>query len=133
MLFLSMTYAVTTSTEVVVDNKTKLEWQNEAVNKTETKSWQAAIDYCEGLTLDGKEDWRLPNVNELKSLVDYSKSKPAIVSTLKETTKNANYWSSTAYFNDTQNVFYVNFSICFSSNKSKSSENLYVRCVRDSQ
>ncbi|CAA6813683.1 MAG: Unknown protein [uncultured Sulfurovum sp.] len=35
MLFLSMLYAVTIST--VVDSQTKLEWQNEAVNKTEKK------------------------------------------------------------------------------------------------
>ena len=36
--------------------------------------WQSALNYCEGLDLGGSSDWRLPDVKELQSLVDYSRS-----------------------------------------------------------
>ena len=37
-------------------------------------NWEEAIDFCEGLRYAGKDDWRLPNVKELHSIVDYTKS-----------------------------------------------------------
>jgi len=36
--------------------------------------WADALAYCEGLTLAGHDDWRLPNAKELESIVDYSRS-----------------------------------------------------------
>jgi hypothetical protein len=32
-------------------------------------SWQDAIDFCDQLVLDGKDDWRLPKLDELRSLI----------------------------------------------------------------
>ena len=32
---------------------------------THTDEWIGAIDYCESLDLGGKNDWRMPNINEL--------------------------------------------------------------------
>ena len=129
ILFLSITYAVTTNTEVVVDNKTKLEWQNEAVNKTENKSWQGAINYCQNLNLDGKDDWRLANIKELKSLIDYDTNTLLIVSTLRETTSDT-YWSSTTYPKDSEKSLFVDFStgiIQFDYKRGST----HFRCVRD--
>jgi hypothetical protein len=42
--------------------------------------WPGALDYCETLTLAGRDDWRLPNAKELHSLVDYTQA-PAITGT----------------------------------------------------
>jgi len=117
---------------VIVDNKTKLEWQNEAVNKTETKSWEDAIAYCENLNLDGKTDWRLPNINELKSLVDYSKSIPTIVLNLEATTESDRYWTSTINPKDTETVYLVDFSAGNSLSR-VTTDSYYTRCVRDYQ
>jgi hypothetical protein len=39
--------------------------------------WCAALDYCEGLKLGGHDDWRLPNLRELQSILDYGRY-PAI-------------------------------------------------------
>lgn len=55
---------------VVTDSKTSLMWQK----KYEKKTWGQALKYCEGSTYAGYSDWRLPNKNELASLVNYEKS-----------------------------------------------------------
>jgi hypothetical protein len=54
---------------IITDNLTGLMWEQapEAV----TKSWSDALAYAAGLTLGEYSDWRLPNRNELRSLVDY--------------------------------------------------------------
>jgi hypothetical protein len=44
-------------------------------------------------------DWRMPNINELESMVDVSQSNPAIPAASPFTNvSNAIYWSSTSYF-----------------------------------
>lgn len=37
-------------------------------------NWPEALDFCEGLTYAGDDDWRLPDAHELQSLVDYTRS-----------------------------------------------------------
>ena len=39
--------------------------------------WYDAIDACENLQFAGHDDWRLPNINELMSIVDHSRYDPA--------------------------------------------------------
>ena len=41
-------------------------------------SWQEALHICEDLEFAGESDWRLPNINELLSIVDYSESAPSL-------------------------------------------------------
>ncbi len=60
--------------EMIFDSKTNLFWQKTSVNG---KTWKEALAYCESLEYAGHDDWRLPNKNELATLVDYSKSNPA--------------------------------------------------------
>jgi len=133
MLFVSIAYAVTT-TEVFVDSKTKLEWQNQSINKTaKVADWVEAIDYCEDLELESKNDWRLPNIIELKSLIDYERYEPAIVSALIDTSANGYYWSATSASRTTKKdeAFFVGFGSGYSNTISKSTSSNYVRCVRD--
>jgi Protein of unknown function (DUF1566) len=56
----------TTTGGVWEDSDSGLMWQN---TQNETVIWQDAIDYCEALALDGETDWRLPSINELRSLI----------------------------------------------------------------
>jgi len=84
----------------VTDTETGLMWQQDTVLGS---TWQAALSYCENLWLAGYGDWRLPNRNELQSLVDYSREYPSIntayfpyVSYVIWKTSD-NFWSSTTY------------------------------------
>ena len=42
-------------------------------------NWAESLAFCEGLSLAGASDWRLPNAKELQAIVDYSRS-PATTS-----------------------------------------------------
>ena len=115
--------------EIVYDSNTGLYWQdNSDVNFL---AWQDAINYCENLELNAYSDWRLPNVNELSSLIDDTKSSPAIPATFLNT-DSSSYWSSTSLQGDTANAWYVNF---YNGNVYYDSKtfNYYVRCVRAGQ
>ena len=115
--------------DVVKDTVSKLEWQDNAIGSPTT--WQGAIDRCESLTLDGHSDWRLPNINELKSIIDRSKSNPAIVQGFKNTSSGY-YWSSTTNEGYKSFAWIVIFDggIVYYNGKDS---NYYVRCVRDGQ
>lgn len=61
--------------------------------------WNAAINNCEALNFAGRTNWRLPNVNELLSILDHSAGGPTLVHPIFPNTDNV-YWSSTTYDNN---------------------------------
>jgi hypothetical protein len=115
----------------VSDPITGLTWQKETLPTKRT--WQEALHYVEGLSLAGFSDWRLPNINELQSLADYSRSRPAISSVLADDTyHDLPYWSSTSVAgggDDVQHAKTVSFAYGFTQSDLKTDE-LYVRAVR---
>jgi hypothetical protein len=53
-----------------VDPGTGYEWQVDPVDPPDKYfDWQEAIDYCKGLDLGGHQDWHLPTISELRTLV----------------------------------------------------------------
>lgn len=56
----------------VTDLATGLMWQ-QSDDGTE-RNWEEALAYADGLSLAGNDDWRLPDVHELQSIVDYTRS-----------------------------------------------------------
>ena len=61
---------------VVVDNCTGLTWQR--TPSSSQRTWVDALVFARNLELGDFDDWRLPNVNELLSLVDYGRTGPAL-------------------------------------------------------
>ena len=113
----------------ITDLKTSLEWQQQDDNSS--KPWLTALSYCEGLEIGSKTDWRLPNVKELSSIVDYSKS-PTIDETAFPDTESTYYWTSTSV--ETAQALFVEFAngaiyIQFKDIAGLGGE-YFVRCVR---
>ena len=99
----------------VTDNSTGLMWEKKtSANVNDSIGWQAALDYVAALNAmnggagyAGHNDWRLPNMRELLTLVDYSRSTPPVDPALGPTlgTLNyASYWSSTSWVGNPQVV-----------------------------
>jgi hypothetical protein len=91
----------TMSGDCVTDNLTGLMWAKNANLPNGTKTWQGALDYVKsinnGAGLCGYNDWRLPNVNELESLVNADEANPAawLNSQGFSNVQDYDYWSST--------------------------------------
>ncbi|MDD5016352.1 MAG: DUF1566 domain-containing protein [Atribacterota bacterium] len=80
-------------------------WTASAANLTTPQSmvWDStmgspdALSACDNLTYAGYTDWRLPNVKELQSIVNYQNVGPAINTTYFPNAQSDYYWSSTTY------------------------------------
>ncbi len=114
------------SGDIVTDSISGLQWQDNAIGQK--MKWQEAITHCEDLSLGGYSDWRLPNINELRSIVDRDKYDPTIVSAFINFSSSY-YWSSTTNKGHSGNAWIVNFSLGNVYSRSKSYY-YYVRCVR---
>lgn len=113
-----------------------LVWQDNTEASTTKKIWIEAINYCENLNFAGHNDWRLPNFNELLSLVNYSEYRsidPAFKNISWEPKfqgQKYNYWSSTS--SNSNEAYRVGFDASASNSKYKGTV-LNVRCVRAGQ
>ena len=103
--------------DTITDNATGLTWMTidsgylqAGINKDGKLNWAEALAWAENLEYAGRTDWRLPNVKELQSIVDYTRcpdatNSPAIDPIFKSTpirnegnqVDYAFYWSSTSH------------------------------------
>ena len=98
----------------VTDRKSGLTWQQRDDGRT--RNWEQALSYCEGLRLAGHVDWRLPNVKELQSIVDYRRHDPALDTRfLQQTDHRGWFWSSTTHGDNISQADYVCFGKCTSA------------------
>jgi len=94
----------------VTDTLTGLMWTKSAAHTTEGTTWSEAIAFCNNLDFAGFSDWHLPNIGELHSLIDFSKSKPAVPPDHPfEGIQELHYWSSTTYEGDTNSAWVIFF------------------------
>ncbi len=116
----------------VTDLNTRLTWQQSDNDNDVARTWQQAVDYCADRDLGGKTDWRLPSRLELLSIVDYSRTNPAINRTYFPDCRSNDYWSGTVVASDPANgVWGVAFDYGYTYWTGKEEPFTgYVRCVR---
>jgi hypothetical protein len=106
----------------IKDTLLGLDW-GQSSNKR--MNWKDAQKYC------ADQGGRLPEIDELASLADRSKYKPAIHPIFTDT-QSSLYWSGTTYAGYTVDAWVVYFDYGYVYDGSKADE-LYVRPVRSSQ
>jgi hypothetical protein len=90
---------------VVLDGPAGLGWQGcqaglsgldcQTGGPAQDMDWTAALAYCEGLDWGGQQDWRLPQVKELLSIVDFRFYWPAVDPVVFPNTRPSWTWSAT--------------------------------------
>lgn len=124
------------SNGTVTDKLTGLVWMKDA-GVLGQQTWADAITTANGLAApagdlsDGSQagDWRLPNVRELLSLIDYGRYDPAFPADPFTGVQSSPYWSSTTFSNGESFAWsvYSSDGAVLVTNKSTL---LYVWCVR---
>ncbi len=115
----------------VTDPNTGLMWQQQGPDSE--MGWKEALGYCEGLSLAGYDDWRLPSREELRSIVDYGTYRPAIDTEYFLNTQLSGYWSAATYYaQNTDDAWCVDFYYGIGHERPKS-DSRSVRGVRSGQ
>ncbi|MDO6563193.1 DUF1566 domain-containing protein [Amphritea sp. 1_MG-2023] len=113
----------------VTDNATGLMWQQS--DDGIRRNWQDSLAAAEASTLAGYNDWRLPNIKELQSIVKYGgevAAWPAIDTrfftlTGKNTTADPLWvWSSTTQGDFKYTATYISFGKAFSKKNSSATD-----------
>jgi transcription elongation factor Elf1 len=123
--------------KVWIDEETELIWELKQKNNIdETYTSDEALKFAEQLNKEkyaGYDDWRVPTVKELQSLVDFTRYDPAIKEPLaKNIAVPYCYWSSSPSISNHLNAWLVSFYRGDTYNRNWSSK-FYVLCVRGRQ
>ncbi|MBN1945942.1 MAG: DUF1566 domain-containing protein [Bradymonadales bacterium] len=122
----------------VSDDITGLMWQGCAAGLTgeactgsaTISSWSEALAYCENLEWAGGDDWRLPNLAELRSIVDNHQSEPAIDATVFQNTPASHFWSSSSRAALPDHAWCVDFQAGALITDTAKTTEAHIRCVR---
>lgn len=93
-------FTVDSTGDCVTDNLTGLMWTRNGNLPGGERTWQGALDFSNTLELCGFSDWRLPNRNELRSLINHQDNLTAnTLNTLgfNNVSLSGVYWSSTSF------------------------------------
>ncbi|MCB4743952.1 MAG: DUF1566 domain-containing protein, partial [Sulfurovum sp.] len=116
--------SINESTRVISDTNTHLQWQDNSDTGTVTKSWAGANTYCANLVFNGHDDWRLPTILELESVMSNAKKNRAF----RYIVTGRKYWATLATYVPTDHAWAIrkNGRRAWVTKTTP----LYVRCVR---
>jgi hypothetical protein len=125
----------------VTDTVTKLTWKRcseglsgELCEKGEPLiyTWQEALKVAAESNFSGKNDWRLPDIKELNSIIERQCTMPAINEIVFPATPTMSFWASTPYAGNPAYAWNVYFPYGISDGNSKSYR-FFVRLVRSAR
>ncbi|MCB4759687.1 MAG: pre-peptidase C-terminal domain-containing protein, partial [Sulfurovum sp.] len=116
--------SINESTRVISDTNTQLQWQDNSDTGTVTKSWAGANTYCANLVFNGHDDWRLPTILELESVMSNAKKNRAF----RYIITGRKYWATLATYVPTDHAWAIrkNGRRAWVTKTTP----LYIRCVR---
>ena len=124
---------------IVTDTQSGLVWQgcpagtsgdDCGTGRIAWSTWEAALAYCEGLSWAGLDDWRLPNLNELQSIVDYRYRSTSVDPNVFPGLSSSG-WTSTTRSSFMASAMAVNFEFGTTYSLGKAEAGGSARCVRD--
>ena len=121
----AVTNRFTAEDETVKDSESGLMWNKQVIA---SRTWEEALRHCEDITVSGKFDWRLPNRNELASLVNYEKT-GGIKSDMQSLAAKG-FWTSTTSLNEPEKAWTVDFADG-SIVSAEKTDTKYIICVRN--
>ncbi|MBN2825349.1 MAG: DUF5011 domain-containing protein, partial [Campylobacterales bacterium] len=143
------TYTRDAINEIVIDHVTGLMWQDNKEVETITKpivteesvaagnyfdtSGDTANTYCTNLNLGGYNDWRLPSIIELLSIVVDDRFNPTIDTTVFHHYTSNRYSSSTDFQGNERINYVLNFEYGNIGSDTHKATPYYIRCVRTSK
>lgn len=116
------------SNGITTDALTGLQWEEMASSRR--MNWTDAVAYCVNQRTGGVSGWRIPNLIELQTLVDFTISAPPLNATAFSGVDAADFWSSTPDAGNVVNFWNVYFSSYGFSNYDLVTTLERVRCVR---
>ena len=130
-------YTVTANGQEVSDAQTGLTWrrcaEGMAFNGSTCTGRVSGFKHEEALAhARDQAGWRLPNVKELQTLLDVSRTIPSIDVSAFPGTPASDFWTSTPFAANPSLAWYVNFSSGSVSNYGRGNDDA-VRLVRASQ
>ena len=130
ILIMAMAFSLSMAeTTILKDPATNLMWEDTKHAEDEQVTYLEANSYCNALALGGHNDWHVPTLKELLSIVDYARHEPAILKEFKRVDQDKLYWSSTEYTNKSTEFW----GVVFENGNTDNASAIYdrrVRCVR---
>jgi hypothetical protein len=110
----------------VTDTMTRLIWQkaNDGIGRT----LPAARTYCINLSLGGRQNWRIPRIDELETIIDYARYNPSLDPLFTYNGSIYGYWPDTQTKYSAEYYWWVSFADGYVG-YTYDSNTMYVRCV----
>jgi hypothetical protein len=116
--------------EVVIDDSSKLMWQDDISVVKTLKDHDVAEDYCKELKYKGLGNWRLPEIEEFQLIVDKKNTKNYINKAFRYNVPDG-YWALESHWRTlwfyADYMHFVSGTAYYDSRHKKK----YIRCVRN--
>lgn len=124
---------LTKSGDYVIDDSNKLMWQDTYDNVKLRHTQDQAVEYCNQLVLSGYSNWRLPTVENYKTIIDKTRIKEELmIHKAFKYTLPEKYWTEDRTW--VRNFGLYGYYVFFKSGSiyyQNRTYNKFVRCVRD--